>query len=81
MTNPPAKEMTAAEKQLAFMARLGVKQSDIEDVLGKPFAEMTADDSAFLRGVVTLMTKQKISFDDAVERQAIIDADQNGEQQ
>lgn len=81
MTNPPAKEMTAAEKQLAFMARLGVKQSDIEDVLGKPFAEMTADDSAFLRGVVTLMTKQKMSFDDAVERQSIIDADKNGEQE
>lgn len=77
--NPaPAPSQTAAEKQLAFMARLNVTQKDIEDALGKPFEQLDAKDNAFLRAVVQIMIGQKIGFEDAVEQQCRIEADAQG---
>lgn len=71
----PKPQMSLAEQQLAFMSKLGVSQQMIEEALGKPFAELDAKDSAFLKEVVLLMRREGMEFDDAVQRQCIIEAD------
>jgi len=75
--NPPAQ--TAAEKQLAFMAQKGVSKQMIEDAMGKPFEKLDARDNAFLREVVKLMLHDKLGFEDAVEQQCRIEADNHPE--
>lgn len=81
-TPPPAKapeqnapEKSPAEKQLEFMARLGVSKEDMETVLAKPFEKFAENDFAFIREVVKLMRNQKISFEDAVQQQCVIEQD------
>lgn len=72
---PPAPAQTAAEKQLALMARLKISKADIADAIGKPFEQMNEKDSAFMRAVIKIMIAQKIGFEDAVEQQCRIEAD------
>ena len=81
-TPPPAKapeqsapEKSPAEKQLEFMARLGVSKEEMETVLAKPFEKFAENDFAFIREVVKLMRNQKISFEDAVQQQCVIEQD------
>lgn len=77
--NPaPAPEKSTAEKQLDFMAKQGVSKQMIEDAMGKPFEQLNAKDNAFLREVVKLMLHDKLGFEDAVERQCIIESDAQG---
>ena len=82
--NPPAQNpapaQSTAEKQLAFMARMNVSKKDIEDAMGKPFEQLDAKDNAFLRAVIQIMIGQKIGFEDAVEQQCKIEADQGAAQ-
>ena len=79
---PPAKtpeqvaqEKSPAEKQLEFMARLGVSKEDMETALAKPFEEFAEGDFAFIREVVKLMRNRKINFEDAVQEQCVIEQD------
>ena len=81
-TQPPAKapeqsapEKSPAEKQLEFMARLGVSKEDMETALAKPFEEFAEGDFAFIREVVKLMRNRKINFEDAVQEQCVIEQD------
>ena len=76
--NPPAQ--TTAEKQLAFMARMKVGKADIEAALGKPFEQLDAKDNAFLRAVIQIMIAQKCGFEEAVEQQCKVEADQGAAQ-
>jgi len=76
--NPPAQ--TTAEKQLAFMAKMNVSKKDIEDAMGKPFEQLDAKDNAFLRAVIQIMIAQKIGFEEAVEQQCKVEADQGAAQ-
>ena len=77
--NPAPAPQTAAEKQLAFMAQKGVSKQMIEDAMGKPFEQLDAKDNAFLREVVKLMLHDKLGFEDAVEQQCRIEADNHPE--
>ena len=76
--NPPAQ--TTAEKQLAFMAKMNVSKKDIEDAMGKPFEQLDAKDNAFLRAVIQIMISQKCGFEEAVEQQCKVEADQGAAQ-
>ena len=51
----------------------------IEDAMGKPFEQLDARDNAFLREVVKLMLHDKLGFEDAVEQQCRIEADNHPE--
>lgn len=81
-TPPPAKapeqsapEKSPAEKQLEFMARLGVSKEEMETALAKPFEKFAENDFAFIREVVKLMRNRKINFEDAVQEQCVIEQD------
>lgn len=81
-TPPPAKapeqnapEKSPAEKQLEFMARLGVSKEDMETAFGKAFEEFHGNDFAFLRKVVKLMQSRKLNFEDAFMEQCNIEQD------
>ena len=81
-TPPPAKapeqnapEKNPAEKQLEFMARLGVSKEDMETAFGKAFEEFHGNDFAFLRKVVKLMQSRKLNFEDAFMEQCNIEQD------
>ena len=76
----PEDKQTTAEKQLAFMARMKVGKADIETALGKPFEQLDAKDNAFLRAVIQIMISQKIRFEEAVEQQCKVEADQGAAQ-
>lgn len=76
---PEDKPQTTAEKQLAFMAQKGVSKQMIEDAMGKPFEQLDAKDNTFLREVVKLMLHDKLGFEDAVEQQCRIEADNHPE--
>ena len=73
--DPVAQEKSPAEKQLEFMAKLGVSKEEMETVLAKPFEKFADNDFAFIREVVKLMRNQKISFEDAVQQQCVIEQD------
>jgi len=77
---PAPAPQTTAEKQLAFMARMKVGKADIEAALGKPFEQLDAKDNAFLRAVIQIMIAQKIGFEEAVEQQCKVEADQGAAQ-
>lgn len=81
-TQPPAKapeqsapEKSPAEKQLEFMARLGVSKEDMETAFGKAFEDFQGNDFAFLRKVVKLMQARKLNFEDAFMEQCNIEQD------
>lgn len=81
-TPPPAKapeqnapEKSPAEKQLEFMARLGVSKEEMETAFGKAFEEFHGNDFAFLRKVVKLMQSRKLNFEDAFMEQCNIEQD------
>ena len=81
-TPPPAKapeqnapEKSPAEKQLEFMARLGVSKEDMETAFGKAFEDFHGNDFAFLRKVVKLMQSRKLNFEDAFMEQCNIEQD------
>lgn len=80
--NPAPKDkpaQTTLEKQLALMARLNFTTKDVENALGKPFEQLDEKDNAFLRAVIKIMIQQKIGFEDAVEQQCRIEADNHPE--
>lgn len=81
-TPPPAKvpeqnapEKSPAEKQLEFMARLGVSKEEMETAFGKSFEDFQGNDFAFLRKVVKLMQARKLNFEDAFMEQCNIEQD------
>lgn len=67
------------EKQLKFMASMGITREMLETAMGKDFYSIDAKDSASLRTLVSLMRKEGLPFDDAWERVCIMESNQEGE--
>ena len=74
----PPPEMSAADKQLAFMAKLGVTQDMAEMAIGKDFKDFDAEDNRFLKEVFVMMMREKFDFETAVNRQAEIEREAKG---
>lgn len=67
-----APAQTPADKQAAFLAKLGVTPEMVESAFGAPLDKLTEADSAALREVCKMMIADRgITFEDAVERAAI----------
>lgn len=79
VSTPPAPPEDPREKQLKFMAAMGVTREMIETALGKDFYTADEKDSVSLRNTVAIMRKDKLSFEDAWERVCIMESNQEGE--
>ena len=79
VSTPPAPPEDPREKQLKFMAAMGVTREMVETALGKDFYTLDERDSVSLRNTVAIMRKDKLSFEDAWERVCIMESNQEGE--
>ena len=76
----PAQNQAPADKRILFLQKMGVEIDEVEDALGKRWADLDEKDNAFLRNVIKIMQQNpNMPFYDAVERQCIVDADANVE--
>ena len=76
----PAKNQAPTDRRIVFLQKMGVEIAEVEDALGKKWADLDEKDNAFLRNVIKLMqSNQEMTFFEAVERQCIVDADANAE--